>query len=81
MNELVRALALRNFASILLINRLLLCKYSKAVFSVFIGSFILKIVQNTEKGFYFLLRKLFLFGNDLFPRYKTMNNKTKEIGQ
>ena len=81
MNELVRALALRNFASILLINRLLLCKYSKAVFSVFIGSFILKIVQNTEKGFYFLLRKLFLFGNDLFPRYKMMNSKTKEIAQ
>ena len=74
-------LALTEFASILLINRLLLCKYSKAVFSVFIASFILKIVQNIEKGIYFLLRKLFLVENDLFPRYKTMNNKTKEIGQ
>ena len=41
----------------------------------------MKIVQNTEKGFYFLLRKLFLVENDLFPRDKTMNNKTKEIGQ
>ena len=74
-------LALRKFASILLINRLLLCKYSKAVFSVFVPSFILKIVQNTEKGDSFLTRKLFLVENDLFPRYKTMNNKTKEIGQ
>ena len=74
-------LALRNFASILLINRLLLCKYSKAVFSVFIARFTLKIVQNTKKGLYFLLRKLFLVENDLFPRYKMMNNKTKEIGQ
>ena len=50
-------LDLRNFASILLINRLLLCKYSKAVF---IGSFILKIVQNAEKGDSFLISKLFL---------------------
>ena len=58
-----------------------MCKYSKVVFSVFIASFILKIVQNTEKGIYFLLKKLFLVENDLFPRYKTMNNKTKEIGQ
>ena len=74
-------LALRKFASILLINRLLLCKYSKAVFSVFVPSFILKIVQNTEKGDSFLTRKLFLVENDLFPRYKTMNNETKEIGQ
>ena len=62
-------------------NRLLLCKYSKAVFSVFIASFILKIVQNTEKGDSFLTRKLFLVENDLFPRCKTMDNKTKEIGQ
>ena len=53
-------LDLRNFASILLINRLLLCKYSKAVFSVFIASFILKIIQNTEKGDSFLMSKLFL---------------------
>ena len=74
-------LDLRRFASVLLINRLLLCKYSKAVFSVFIGRLILKIVQNTEKGVYFLTRKLFLVENDLFPRYRTMNNKTKEIGQ
>ena len=74
-------LDLRNFASIFLINRLLLCKYSKAVFSVFIASFILKIVQSTEKGVYFLTKKLFLIENDLFPRYKTINNKTKEIGE
>ena len=72
---------MHNFASILLINRLLLFKYSKAVFSVFIASFILKIVKNKEKGDSFLTRKLFLVENDLFPRYKTMNNKTKEIGQ
>ena len=72
---------MRKFASILLINRLVLCKYSKAVFSVFIASFILKIVQNTEKGDSFLTRKLFLAENDLFPRYKTMSNKAKEIGQ
>ena len=72
---------MHNFASILLINRLLLFKYSKAVFSVFIASFILKIVKNKEKGATFLMSKLFLVENNLFPRYKTMNNKTKEIGQ
>ena len=72
---------MRNLASILLINRLLLCKYSKAVFCVFIARFILKIVQNTEKGDSFLMSKLFLVESDLFPRYKTMNDKTKEIGQ
>ena len=43
-------LDLRNFASILLINWLLLSKYSNTVFSVFIASFILKTVQNTKKG-------------------------------
>ena len=74
-------LDLRRLASILLINRLLLCKYSKAVSSVFVPNFILKIVQNTEKGDSFLTRKLFLVESDLFSRYKTMNNKTKEIGQ
>ena len=72
---------MRNFTSVLLINRLLLCNYSKAVFSVVIASFILKIVQNTDKGVSFLLSKLFLMVNDFFPRYKTLNNKTKEIGQ
>ena len=71
---------LRNFASILLINRLLLSKYSKAVFSVFTASFVLKIVQNTKKGVFFSMSKLFLVENELFPRYKAMNNKTKEIG-
>ena len=40
----------------------------------------LKIVQNTKKSVYFLMSKLFLVENDFFPRYKTMNNKTKEIG-
>ena len=34
----------------------------------------------TKKGVSFLMSKLFLVENDLFPRYKTMNNKTKEIG-
>ena len=70
-----------DFASILLINRLVLCKYSKVVFSVFIANFILKIVQNTDKGVSFLMSKLFLVESDLFPRYRTMNIKTKEIGQ
>ena len=41
----------------------------------------LKIVQNTEKDVHFLTRKLFLVESDLFPRNKTMDNKTKEIGQ
>ena len=72
---------MRNSTSVLLINRLLLCKYSKVVFSVFIARFILKIVQNTDEGVSFLMSKLFLVENDLFPRDKTMNNKTKEIGQ
>ena len=71
---------MRNFVSILLINGVLLCKYSKDFFFVFIASFILKIAQNTEKSVSFLMSKLFLVKNDLFPRYKTMNNKTKEIG-
>ena len=59
-NKTKEGLDLRNFASILLINRLLLCKYSKAVFSGFVASFILKIVQNAEKGDSFLMSKLFL---------------------
>ena len=75
-----QGLALRKFCSILLINRLLLCKYSKVVLSVFFPSFILKIVQNTEKGDSFLTSKLFLVESDFFPRYKTLNNKTKQIG-
>ena len=75
-----QGLDLRNFAFILLINRLLLCKYSKAVFSVFIARFILKIVQNTDKGDSFWMSKVFLVENDFLPRYKTINNKTKEIG-
>ena len=49
-------------------------------FSVFIASFMLKIVQNTKKGIYSLMSKLFSVENDFLPRYKTMNNKTKEIG-
>ena len=52
-------------------------------FSVFgfIARFILKIVQKTEKHVHFLTRKLFLVERDLFPRDKTMNNKTKKTGQ
>ena len=60
---------MRNFASILLINRLLLCNYSKAFLFVLIASFILKIVQNTDKGDSFLMGKLFLVESDLFIKY------------
>ena len=60
--------------------RCLLSKCSKAVFSVFIASFTLKIVQNRERGVFFM-SELFLVQNDLFPRYKTMNNKIKEINE
>ena len=51
-------------------------------FSLFLlQSFILKIVQNRKKKvFSFLMSKLSLDEHDLFSRYKTMNNKTKEIG-
>ena len=52
----------------------------KGIFSVFIASFILIMVQNTKKSVYFLMSKLFLVENNFFPWYKTMNNKTKEIG-
>ena len=72
---------MHNFVSILLIDRFPLRKYSKAVFSVFVASFISKIVQNTKKGLSFLMRKLFLVENDLFPRYKTMNGAMKKYLQ
>ena len=39
-----------------------------------------KLSKIQRKVFSFLMSKLSLDEHDLFPRYKTMNNKTKEIG-
>ena len=45
----------------LLINRFLLSKYSRPIFSVTIAVFLVKIVQNINRGLYFVMHKLFFF--------------------
>ena len=44
----------------LLIKRFLLSKYSRPIFSASIAVFLVKIVQNINRGLYFVMRKLFL---------------------
>ena len=56
-------------ASILLINRLLLSKYSRPISAVFTAILILKIGQNTKKRIFFFIAKLFLLQNQFFRRY------------
>ena len=64
----------------LLINRFLLSKYSRPIFSASIAVFLVKIVQNINRGLYFVMRKLFLLENCFSFRYKRMNIETKGIG-
>ena len=56
-------------ASILLINRLLLSKYSRPISALFTAILILKIGQNTKKRIFFFIAKLFLLQNQFFHRY------------
>ena len=71
---------LQNFASVLLINRVLLSKYSRSIFYAFIAIFIVKFVQSIKKCVYFWISKLFFVENGLFHRYMRMNAETKGIG-
>ena len=64
----------------LLINRFLLSKYSRPIFSASIAVFLVKIVQNINRGLYFVMRKLFLLKNCFSLRYERMNSKTKGVG-
>ena len=64
----------------LLINRLVLSKYSRPIFSPSIAVFLVKIVQNINRGLYFVMRKLFLLENCFCLRYERMNSETKGIG-
>ena len=47
----------------LLINRILLSKYSRPIFWASIAVFLVKIVQNINRGLYFVMRKLVLLEN------------------
>ena len=64
----------------LLINRFLLSKYSRPIFSASLAVCLSKIVQNINCGLYFVMRKLFLLENCFSLRYERMNIETKEIG-
>ena len=64
----------------LLTNRFRLSKYSWPIFSVSIAVLIVKIVQNINRGLYFVMRKLFLLENCFSFRYERMNIETKGIG-
>ena len=64
----------------LLSNRFLLSEYSWPIFSASIAVFLVKIVQNINRGLYFVMRKLFLLENCFSLRYEMMNIETKGIG-
>ena len=64
----------------LLINRFLLSKYSRPIFPASFAVFLVKIVQNINRGLYFVMRKLFLLENCFSLRYERMNIETKGIG-
>ena len=64
----------------LLINRFLLSKYSRPIFSASNTVFLVKIVQNINRGLYFVMHKLFLLENIFSFRYERMNIETKGIG-
>ena len=64
----------------LLINRFLLAKYSRPIFSASIAVFLVKIVQNINHALYFVMRKLFLLKNRFSLRYERMKIETKGIG-
>ena len=67
-------------ASMLLINRFLLSKHSRPIFSASIAVFLVKIVQNINGALYFVMCKLFLLENCFSLRYERMNSETKGIG-
>ena len=64
----------------LLINRFLLSQYSRPIFSASIAVFLVKVVQNIDRTFYFVMRKLFLLENCFSLRTERMNIETKGIG-
>ena len=64
----------------LLINRSLLSKYSRPIFSASIAVFLVKIVQNINRALYFVMRKLFLLENCFSLRYERINIERKGIG-
>ena len=64
----------------LLINRFLLSKYSRPIFLASNAVFLKKIVQNINRGLYFVMRKLFLLENCFSLRYERMNIERKGIG-
>ena len=64
----------------LLINRFLLSKYSRPIFSASVAVFLVKIVQNINRGLYFVMRKSFLLENCFCLRYERMNIEAKGIG-
>ena len=64
----------------LLINRFLLSKHSKPIFSASIALFFVNVVQNINRTFYFVMRKLFLLENCFSLRYERINIETKGIG-
>ena len=49
-------------------------------FPASIAVFLVKIVQNINRGLYFVMRKLFLLENCFSLRYKRINIETKGIG-
>ena len=63
----------------LLINRFLLSKESRPLFSASTAVFLVKIVQNINRGLYFVMRKLFLLENCFSLRYERINIETKGI--
>ena len=64
----------------LLINQFLLSKYSGPIFLASIAVFLAQIVENINRGLYFVMRKLFLLENCFSLRYERMNIETKGIG-
>ena len=64
----------------LLINRFLLSKYSRPIFLASNAVFLVKIVQNINRGLYFVMHKLFLLENTFSLRYERINIETKGIG-
>ena len=64
----------------LLINRFLLSKYSRPIFLASNAVFLVKIVQNINRGLYFVMHKLFLLENIFSLRYERMNIERKGIG-
>ena len=64
----------------LLTNRFLLSKYSRPIFSASIAVFLVKIVQNINRGLYFGMRKIFLLEKCFSLRYEGVNIERKGIG-